>query len=588
MNSSYASGSVQIPHDTVPSTIGNEAAHGEVAGSFLLGLIQSFYNLHTLPQGGMALDIGQIAPERWYPHSLLIDTLRNIETVIPSSDSLFFRAGIHFLRIWYEHGPGKTMIHSSLDWLHANDKSGGYNSVVRGGGKEDIGWCLVQSIDEEAGIAVIENVTPLPMEFVKGVFYGGCLIFDDLEYVSVEGASEPYEGNPTFNKSYITVRFRLKPTSIGEDFDDCIDALQSGSSLTPTPLEVESLVWRYKWGHYQRNLDVQYFNDISTVLAQATAEQQRISKELEAANRELSSVLRFSQSILLNSPLPMAVYNASGPCVEANEAYAELIGSSREAALAQKFHSIRSWQESGLLNCCLVALARKEPQRREARVTTTFGKDIYLECRFLPIELHGEGHVLVQIVDLTERKHHEEELRSFAFNDVLTSLPNRRLLLDRLGQALHTSKRLNSYGAVLFLDLDKFKQLNDAHGHEAGDQLLVEVAKRLKEVTRDTDTVARLGGDEFVVLMEGIGTDATKATEHAALMAEKIRGSLTKEYVIGELRYHGSASIGVTLFLGDARDPDQLINEADAAMYEVKRARVLAPKIVLQEPRGVT
>lgn len=278
----------------------NASAQGEVAGSFLLGLVQSFYNLYTLPQGGMALDIGQIDPEKWYPHSLLIDTLRNIKTVIPSSDCLFFRAGIHFLRIWYEHGPGKAMIHSSLDWLHANDEGGGYNSVVRGGSKEDIGWSLVQSIDEEAGIAVIENVMPLPMEFVKGVFYGGCLIFDDLEFVSVEGASEPYEGNPTFNKFYITVRFRLKPTDIGRDFDDRINALQSGSSLNLTPQEVESLAWRYKWLQYQSTLDAQYFNDISIVLAQATAEQQRISKELEAANRQLSSVLRFNQSILLN------------------------------------------------------------------------------------------------------------------------------------------------------------------------------------------------------------------------------------------------------------------------------------------------
>lgn len=265
-------------------------AHGEVAGSFLLGLVQSFYNLNALPQGGLNFDLGQIDPEGWYPHALLIDALSRIKEVLPASDSLFFQAGIHFLRIWYEHGPGKAMIHSTLDWLHANDESGGYNTVVRGGTKDDIGWCRVQSIDEQAGVAVIENVMPLTVEYVKGVFYGGCLIFDDLDYVSVEGRSEPYDGNPTFNKFYITVHFRLKPKEVARDLDACIKTLHNGSPLSLNAEEIERLAWRYQWIQSQRDLDARYFNDINVVLATAILESQRVTRELEVSEAGLKLI----------------------------------------------------------------------------------------------------------------------------------------------------------------------------------------------------------------------------------------------------------------------------------------------------------
>lgn len=278
------------PHDS--SAIANlePSAQGEVAGSFLLGLVQSFYNLNALPQGGLNFDLGQIEPEGWYPHELLIDTLGNIKQAIPASDSLFFQAGVNFLRIWYEHGPGKAMIHSTLDWLHANDESGGYNTVVRGGTQDEIGWCRVKTIDEQAGVAVIENVTPLTVEYVKGVFYGGCLIFDDLDYVSVEGKSEAYDGNPTFNKVDITVHFRLKPKEVPRDLDDCLKALHTGSPLSLSQNEIERLAWRYQWTQYKRNLDKRYFNDINVVLAQATLESQRITRELSTSEARLKLI----------------------------------------------------------------------------------------------------------------------------------------------------------------------------------------------------------------------------------------------------------------------------------------------------------
>jgi len=241
-------------------------AIGEVSGAFLLGLVESFQNLSVLPQGGMSLPINKIDPAQWYPHAMLINTLHEIENTFPS-ENILFRAGINFLRIWYENGPGKTMIHSGLDWLHANDASGGYNSVVRGGDKDEIGWCLLQSIDEQAGIAVFENVMPLLPDYVKGVFYGGCILFDDMEHVQVDATNENYAPNPSFNRIIITVRFRLKPKDCCLDLDERINTLPLGSTLNLTPAETNSLIWRHNGLQYRYALNENYYNDINRILS---------------------------------------------------------------------------------------------------------------------------------------------------------------------------------------------------------------------------------------------------------------------------------------------------------------------------------
>lgn len=291
----------------------------------------------------------------------------------------------------------------------------------------------------------------------------------------------------------------------------------------------------------------------------------------EATNRDLIDALDFNETIILNSALSMGVYAANGQCTLANDAYAQLVGATCEALLAQNFHAIGSWQKSGLLDDCLAALAHHNPPPREIRLVTSFGKKIWVEYRILLTHLKGENHLLIQFFNLTESKRVEERLHHFAFYDSLTKLPNRRLLLDRIGQALRTSKRQNSHVAVLFLDLNKFKALNDAHGHDVGDQLLIEVANRLLTVVRASDTVARFGGDEFIVLLEGLGAKPDQAAEYAATVTDKIHRALSVEYVLGDIRHQGSASVGIKLFLGGDGDPDQLLKEADRAMYEEKK-----------------
>ena len=178
------------------------------------------------------------------------------------------------------------------------------------------------------------------------------------------------------------------------------------------------------------------------------------------------------------------------------------------------------------------------------------------------------------------QQRNEELVRQLAFHDPLTGLPNRRLLSDRLNQALLASKRNCKYLALLFLDLDNFKPLNDRHGHEVGDLLLIEVANRLRCCVREIDTVARFGGDEFVVVLSELSADQEQSRSQALAVAEKIRAALACPYELTALHegqpdrslvHHGSASIGVVLVLDEA-EQTEVVKGADAAMYLAKQA----------------
>ncbi|TNC95725.1 MAG: PAS/PAC sensor-containing diguanylate cyclase [Gallionellaceae bacterium] len=183
--------------------------------------------------------------------------------------------------------------------------------------------------------------------------------------------------------------------------------------------------------------------------------------------------------------------------------------------------------------------------------------------------------------DITARKQAEEEISNLAFYDALTGLPNRRLLHDRLSQSLSANKRKGCYGAVIYLDLDNFKPLNDTHGHMAGDLLLIEAANRLISCIREMDTVARIGGDEFVVMLSELDTDKTTSTAQAGIVAEKIRATLNQPYLLhikqeGEadvcIEHLCTASIGVIVFNDCDGGQSKIIKLADAAMYQAKEA----------------
>jgi diguanylate cyclase (GGDEF)-like protein/PAS domain S-box-containing protein len=182
------------------------------------------------------------------------------------------------------------------------------------------------------------------------------------------------------------------------------------------------------------------------------------------------------------------------------------------------------------------------------------------------------SHYIATLTDITARKKAENEIERLAFYDPLTGLPNRRLLFDRLKLILASSYRSGQIGALLFIDLDNFKILNDTLGHDMGDILLRQVAERLSACVRECDTVVRLGGDEFVVLLEDLGEPAIGAARQAEIVGNKILNVLNQPYRLANYDYRSTPSIGATLFNGQNRNIDELIKQADIAMYQAKEA----------------
>jgi diguanylate cyclase (GGDEF)-like protein/PAS domain S-box-containing protein len=201
--------------------------------------------------------------------------------------------------------------------------------------------------------------------------------------------------------------------------------------------------------------------------------------------------------------------------------------------------------------------------------------EIYPEWLNITAVLGEDGRVTNYVgafVDFSERKKAENEIHHLAFFDPLSQLPNRRMLLDRLRQAVSTGSRNQTGGGLLFIDLDNFKTLNDTKGHGIGDLLLVEVSKRLQACVREGDTVARFGGDEFVLLLEGLSKDETHAATQARMVGEKVLEVLNRPYILEGHEYHSSSSMGITLFIDYKQKLDELLKQADTAMYEAKKS----------------
>ena len=191
----------------------------------------------------------------------------------------------------------------------------------------------------------------------------------------------------------------------------------------------------------------------------------------------------------------------------------------------------------------------------------------------------GKWNAIGIIRDITERKEMQDKINELAFYDPLTKLPNRRLLDDRLSQTIAASKRSEKYAALVFLDLDNFKSLNDTYGHAVGDSLLIEAARRLRSCIREMDTVARVGGDEFVLIINELDEDKEKSRAEVDVLAKKVLSTLSAPYIFdinsdkaSKIEYYCSASIGVSVFKADEVSEESLFQHADIAMYEAKKA----------------
>ena len=297
-------------------------------------------------------------------------------------------------------------------------------------------------------------------------------------------------------------------------------------------------------------------------------------KQAEGALRE--SELRF-RSLLLNIPsISVQGYLQDGTTSYWNKASERLYGYTADEALGSNLldliipHALRDavradvqhMFETGEVN----PAGELQMRRKDGSAVDVFSSHAFIQVPGQPPEMFCID------IDISDRKAAEEEARYLAFNDALTQLPNRRLLVDRLQQVLINGDRSGANTAVLFVDLDNFKTLNDTRGHEVGDLLLREVARRLREGVREQDTVARLGGDEFVVVLQNLSGDASEAATQARTLGETILARLRQPYDLAGHEQHSSASVGVTLLSHHHDSVDEVLKQADMAMYRAKDA----------------
>ena len=221
----------------------------------------------------------------------------------------------------------------------------------------------------------------------------------------------------------------------------------------------------------------------------------------------------------------------------------------------------------------MTSVRRLVPWQCEYRVRMADGSVRWHMTNAIP-HRESDGSVVSHgfTMDITDRKRAEQEIERLAFYDALTGLPNRRLLLDRLQRSIATCQRSRHLGALLFIDLDNFKDLNDTLGHDMGDRLLAQVASRLVGSVREADTVARFGGDEFVVMLEALSAELHEAAAQAETVAEKLLASLNQPFDLDGAQHYSTPSIGITLFGDERLTVDELLKRADLAMYQAKAA----------------
>ena len=289
-----------------------------------------------------------------------------------------------------------------------------------------------------------------------------------------------------------------------------------------------------------------------------------------------------TQAYLRNASDGIQITDASGRLLEANNSLCSMLGYSRSELLDLDQHQwLACWPEREARNAMLLyASQASEPQSIETTLRRKDGASVAVEIRCSHFYWSGELHLHASIRDISERRVHADKIALLAFFDPLTNLPNRRLMLERLGRALVGSTRHPGHCALMLIDLDNFKVLNDTLGHGVGDQLLVEVSKRLQSCMRPCDTAARMGGDEFVVILQDLD-GAAMAPGQAESVAEKIQELLRQPFMLElaasaqELplrEYLCTSSIGIALFNDPSLSPDALLMRADTAMYQAKAA----------------
>jgi len=291
----------------------------------------------------------------------------------------------------------------------------------------------------------------------------------------------------------------------------------------------------------------------------------------------------FFRSIVENADDFLAVLDLKGRRLYNSPSYAKLFGSTEALKNTDSFAEVYPDDLERVKQAFSDTVQSGHSHRLTYRFVLADGRIHYMEsCGDLIRDSQGQAlRVVVVSRDISERLREEDDIRNLAFYDTLTQLPNRRLLNNRMNQAMAASKRSRRYGALMFLDLDNFKPLNDTHGHSVGDILLVEVARRISSCVREMDTVARFGGDGIVVLLDEVDAEKAQSAVQASNVAEKIRAILSEPYELKFLNegkaettveYHSSASIGTVLFVNHEASAEDILKWADMSMYRAKEA----------------
>ncbi|MDP2901834.1 MAG: bacteriohemerythrin [Methylovulum sp.] len=269
----------------------------------------------------------------------------------------------------------------------------------------------------------------------------------------------------------------------------------------------------------------------------------------------------------------MMVTDANNVILQVNKAFTDITGYSAREVVGKDPRMLQSGREEPAFFAAMWERINHSGDWNGEIWNRRKNGEIYPQFLTITAVKDPEGtvtHYVGTVTDITLRKSAEEEIQHLAFYDPLTNLPNRRLLQDRLKLALASSYRKCQIGALLFIDLDNFKTLNDTLGHDMGDLLLQQVAERLALCVREADTVARLGGDEFVVMLEDLGMQAIEAANQAETIGNKVLAAINQPFLLAGHIYHSTPSIGVTLFSGHEQSVDDLLKNADIAMYQAK------------------
>ncbi|MFT5484667.1 MAG: diguanylate cyclase (GGDEF)-like protein/PAS domain S-box-containing protein, partial [Halieaceae bacterium] len=294
---------------------------------------------------------------------------------------------------------------------------------------------------------------------------------------------------------------------------------------------------------------------------------EQTSQKLETSEEELRLV-----ASTFDSHEPIVITDASMKILRVNDAFCQVTGFVQADAVGADFGLIAQFHSDLERQDIIDALNVRGRYNGEIDGANKNGDLIPMLLRATAIRNDAEvtTHFVVVYSDISEQKRNEEVINSLAFFDPLTGLPNRRKIMDSIDRELYLSSRYQYSGALFFIDIDNFKNINDTLGHDHGDRLLIELGQRLCSQVRKSDTVSRLGGDEFLVLLQGESSTEQETINHATSMASKLLSFHQDPYYIEGHKHFVTISIGITTFPGHASEPQELLKQADIALYKAK------------------